>query len=142
MSLRLEKGYGSWGREYSPEYWPQECGLARLVKMDKGDFLNRAAYAAVAGTAPRELLVMLEIDADEADASGSEPVFLPDGTPAGHVSSGAYGYGVGKSLALAYVKAGLARPGAAFDVAILGRPHRARLLEAPPFDPAGTRLRA
>jgi dimethylglycine dehydrogenase len=28
MSLRVEKGYGSWGRDYSPEYWPQECGLA------------------------------------------------------------------------------------------------------------------
>ena len=27
MSLRVEKGYGSWGRDYSPEYWPQETGL-------------------------------------------------------------------------------------------------------------------
>jgi dimethylglycine dehydrogenase len=34
MSLRLEKGYGSWGRDYSPEYWPQESGLAGLVKAD------------------------------------------------------------------------------------------------------------
>ena len=44
MSLRVEKGYGSWSREYSPEYWPQEVKLDRLVKMDKGDFLNRDAY--------------------------------------------------------------------------------------------------
>jgi dimethylglycine dehydrogenase len=43
MSLRLEKGYGSWGRDYSPEYWPQESGLAGLIRMDK-DFLNKAAY--------------------------------------------------------------------------------------------------
>jgi len=146
MSLRLEKGYGSWGREYSPEYWPQESGLERLVKADKGEFLNRAAWEAIADKAPRDLLVMLELDpaavaASGADASGSEPVFLPDGTPVGQVSSGAYGYAVGKSLALAYVKAGHARPGAEFDVAVLGRPHRAVQLPEPPFDPTGGILR-
>jgi len=146
MSLRLEKGYGSWGREYSPEYWPQESGLERLVKADKGEFLNRAAWEAIADKAPRDLLVMLELDpaavaASGADASGSEPVFLPDGTPVGQVSSGAYGYAVGKSLALAYVKAGHARPGAEFDVAVLGRPHRAVQLAEPPFDPTGGILR-
>ena len=142
MSLRLEKGYGSWGREYSPEYWPQECGLERLVKMDKGEFLNRGAYEAVMENAPRELMVMLEIDAADADASGSEPIFLPDGTPVGHVSSGAYGYSVGKSLALAFVKAAHAAPGTELDVAVLGRPHRARVLDGAPFDPKGEKLRA
>ena len=45
MSLRVEKGYGSWSREYSPEYWPQEVGLERLCKMDK-EFLNKSAAAA------------------------------------------------------------------------------------------------
>lgn len=141
-SLRIEKGYGSWGREYSPEYWPQESGLARLIRLDKGDFLNREAYAAIADRAPRDRMVMFEIHAVEADATGGEPVFLPDGTPAGQVSSGAYGYSVGKSLAIGYVKAGLAAPGDAVSVAILGRPHTARILTAPPFDPEGARLRA
>ena len=147
MALRIEKGYGSWGREYSPEYWPQESGLDRLVKADKGDFLNRAAWLAVADRPARDLLVMLEIDpqaaaASNADASGSEPVFLTDGTPVGQVSSGAYGYSVGKSLALAYVRADHAVPGTEVDVAILGRPHRAVILPEPPFDPKGERLRA
>ena len=62
MSLRVEKGYGSWSREYSPEYWPQEVGFDRLVKMDKGDFLNRDAYAAVADKPARDELIMLSID--------------------------------------------------------------------------------
>ncbi|MCZ6487264.1 MAG: FAD-dependent oxidoreductase, partial [Gammaproteobacteria bacterium] len=35
LSLRVEKGYGSWSREYSPENWPQEVGLDRLIKLDK-----------------------------------------------------------------------------------------------------------
>ena len=140
-SLRIEKGYGSWGREYSPEYWPQESGLDRLVKLDKGPFLNSGAYQAVAGRAPRDRMVMIEIEAVEADATGGEPVFLPDGTPLGQVSSGAYGYSVGKSLALGYVKADLAKPGDEVSVAVLGRPHRGWLLERPPFDPEGLRLR-
>ncbi|WP_420859496.1 GcvT family protein [Marivivens marinus] len=140
-SLRIEKGYGSWGREYSPEYWPQELGLERLVKMDK-DFLNKAAYAALMDRAPREQLRILAVEANQnADASGGEPIFLPDGTPAGKVSSGAYGYHVDKSLALAMIKEGVAKPGDAVEVYILGHPHKAVILSEPPFDPSGERLR-
>lgn len=142
MSLRVEKGYGSWSREYSPEYWPQEVGMDRLVKADKGAFLNRDAYLAVAGKPARDRLIMLSVTAQEADATGGEPIFLPDGTPIGQVSSGAYGYHVGKSLALGYVKTGSAKPGDTVSVAILGRPHEAVILPEPPFDPKGLRLRA
>ena len=92
MSLRVEKGYGSWSREYSPEYWPQEVGMDRLVKADKGEFLNRDAYLAIAERPARDQLIMLSVTAVEADATGGEPIFLPDGTPIGQVSSGAYGY--------------------------------------------------
>ena len=75
-----------------------------------------------------------------ADASGGEPIFLPDGTPVGRVTSGAYGYTVGKSLALGYLRD--AGPGDQVDVMILGVPHRGVVLDAPPFDPNGLRLRA
>ncbi|TPN02128.1 FAD-dependent oxidoreductase [Mesorhizobium sp. B2-1-3A] len=142
MSLRVEKGYGSWSREYSPEYWPQEVKFDGLVKMDKGAFLNRDAYAAIAGKPARDELIMLSIDARDADATGGEPIFLTDGTPIGQVSSGAYGYFVEKSLALGYVKAGSAKAGDKVSVAILGRPHEAILLPHPPFDPEGKRLRS
>ncbi|OAN80739.1 dehydrogenase [Jannaschia sp. EhC01] len=140
MSLRLEKGYGSWGRDYSPEYWPHESGLAGLIKRDK-DFLNKDSWLKIEAHAPREDIVLLSIDATTADASGAEPVFLPDGTPIGQVSSGAYGYSVNQSLALAYLKSGSAKPGDVVHVAILGRPHTARVLAEPPFDPNGQRLR-
>ena len=143
MSLRIEKGYGSWGREYSPEYWPQEVGLARLCKTDK-DFLNKDAVVDTMGRTARERLVILALDAvqtdaSNADATGGEPIFR-DGEGIGRVTSGAYGYSVGQSLAL-----GFARDVAAGDeveVMVLGRPHRARVLDAPPFDPGGDRLRA
>ena len=141
MSLRVEKGYGSWSREYSPEYWPQEVRLDRLIKTDK-DFLNREAYLAVADKPARDELIMLSVSAKDADATGGEPIFLPDGTPIGQVSSGAYGYFVDQSLAMGYVKAGTAKAGDKVTVAILGRPHDAVLLAHPPFDPEGKRLRS
>ena len=140
MSLRLEKGYGSWGRDYSPEWWPRESGLEGLIKTDK-DFLNKDAYLAIADRPARETLKLFEINADAADASGGEPIFLPDGTPAGQVTSGAYGYHVDKSLALGYIKADAVAPGETVHIAVLGRPHEARLLAEAPFDPRGARLR-
>lgn len=139
-SLRIEKGYGSWGREYSQEYWPQEVGLAGLIKLDK-EFLHKDAYLAVKDNAPREVLSIFEVDAVDADAAGGEPIFTPDGKPVGRVTSGAYGYSVGKSLALGYADPNVARPGETVEIFILGKPHTAQLLANPPFDPDGLRLR-
>lgn len=116
-------------------------GLDRLIKGDK-DFLNKPAWLAIRDRPARDRLVCIEIEATIADATGGEPIFLADGTPIGQVSSGAYGYSVGKSLALGFVRAEHAVAGLALDVAILGRSHPARLLAEPPFDPSGARLRA
>ncbi|MGV6848956.1 MAG: GcvT family protein [Marinibacterium sp.] len=143
MSLRLEKGYGSWGRDYSVEYWPHEVGLDRFCKLDKA-FLNRESAARVMAKAPREILRMLALEesdvaASNADASGGEPVFR-NGRGIGRVSSGAYGHSVGQSLALAFLRADIG-PGTEVHVMVLGRPQRARVLETPPFDPEGRRLR-
>ncbi len=143
MSLRIEKGYGSWGREYSPEYWPQEVGLDRLCKLDK-EFLNKAALMVVLQKPARERLVVLALDAGDveasnADATGGEPIFK-DGIGVGRVTSGAYGYAVAMSLALGFVRN--VGPGDRVEVMVLGRPHGATVLAEPPFDPAGTRLRA
>ena len=142
LSLRVEKGYGSWGREYSPEYWPQEVGLDRLIKLDKPEFLGRDAYIALKDKAPRERLVAFEVETPHnADAVGGEPIFDMGGKPIGRVSSGAYGHSVDKSIALGFIKAAYYKPGATFHIAILGLDHKATLLETAPFDPAGARLR-
>jgi len=143
MSLRVEKGYGSWSREYSPEYWPQEVALDRLCKMDKA-FLNKPAVAATMATPAREHMVLLhlnaaDVTASNADATGGEPIFK-DGVGIGRVTSGTYGYSVGMSLALGFVKG--AKAGDNVDVMVLGKPHRATILAEPPFDPKGERLRA
>ncbi|MFD3189604.1 FAD-dependent oxidoreductase [Sedimentitalea sp. HM32M-2] len=143
MNLRLEKGYGSWSREYSPEYRPHEVGLQRLCKMDK-DFLNRDAAVRALAEPARERLVLLALDqadttASNADATGGEPIFR-DGQGIGRVTSGGYGHSVGQSLALGFVRDATA--GDRVEVMVLGRPHRATILSEPPFDPKGLRLRA
>lgn len=140
MSLRVEKGYGSWSREYSPEYWPQEVGLAGLIKLEK-EFLHKDEYLRIKDNAPREVMSLIHVtEVTTADATGGEPIFLTDGTPVGRVSSGTYGYGVEMSLALGYLK-GVAA-GTEVDVMILGKPHRGVVLSEPPFDPKGEKLRA
>ena len=140
MSLRVEKGYGSWSREYSPEYWPQEVALDRVIKLEK-DFLNKDAYLRIKDNAPREVLSLVHVtDVTDADATGGEPIFLTDGTPVGRVTSGTYGYSVEMSLALGYLKDVPA--GTAVDVMILGKPHRGVVLSEAPFDPKGEKLRA
>ena len=140
MSLRVEKGYGSWSREYSNEYWPQEVGLAGLIKLEK-DFLHKDAYLRIKDNAPREVMSLIHVtEVITADATGGEPIFMTDGTPVGRVSSGTYGYGVEMSLALGYLK-GVAA-GTEVDVMILGKPHRGIVLSEPPFDPKGEKLRA
>ena len=139
MSLRVEKGYGSWSREYSPEYWPQEVGLASLIKLDK-EFLHKQAYLAIKCNPPREILSIVEIlDVTVADATGGEPIFDKAGNGVGRVTSGTYGYGVNKSLALCYLKN--VAPWDELDVMILGIPHQAVVLAEPPFDPSGAKLR-
>ena len=143
MSMRVEKGYGSWSREYSPEYWPHEVGLDGLCKMDK-DFLNRQAAAEVMRNDAREHLVLMALDeeavtASNADATGGEPIFK-DGKAVGRVTSGTYGYTVGMSLALGFVKD--VSPGETVNVMVLGKPHPATVLKEPPFDPKGEKLRA
>ncbi len=107
------------------------------------NFLHKAAYTAVKDEEPRERLSVFEVDAtNNADATGGEPIFMKDGTAVGRVTSGAFGYSVGKSLALGFVKNGTAEPGDTVEIYILGQPHNAVLLAEPPFDPSGAKLRA
>ena len=143
MSMRVEKGYGSWSREYSPEYWPHEQGMDRLCNLDK-DFLNKSALEKVLAKDAREQMVILHLDgaavtASNADATGGEPIFK-DGKGVGRVTSGTYGYTVGMSLALAMVKG--VGAGDEVEVMVLGQPHKAKILHESPFDPKGEKLRA
>lgn len=141
QSLRVEKGFGGWTREYTPANLPFEAGLGRFVKLDKGDFVGREAAAAEKAAGPKRRLVVLEVAAREADLWGDEPL-LDDGRCVGYVTSGAYGHTVGKSLALGYLPSELAEPGRRFVTDSLGDRLDAVVLPEPPYDPSGERMRA
>ena len=139
-SLRLEKGFAGWGRELSPDYDPFQAGLGRFVKLDKVGFVGREAALRATEREPAERLVLLEIDAGDADPWGGEPV-LHEGECVGYLTSAGYGHTTGRTLALGYVRGDVVTSNAACDVEVIGKPVPARRLERPPVDPEGKRMR-
>ncbi len=141
LSLRMEKSFGIWSAEYTWAYTPGMSGLDRFMDFSKDGFVGRsAALRERDEVPPARVLSTLEIDADDADASGWEPVW-DGGRQVGFVTSGAYGHCVGKSLALAYLDRNKAVAGTTLDVHIVGEKRRARVLPGPAFDSEGLRMR-
>ena len=141
-SLRLEKNYGSFNKDFRPDYTPGETGLDAFVDFGKNvDFVGRAAATAERASGPRRRFVTMAVEAPHADVVGYE-VVLKDGKPVGNVTSGAFGHCVGKSLAVGYVPAELANDGEELAIDILGLECRAVVTTRPLHDPEGARLRS
>ena len=83
----------------------------------------------------------LRVDADDADASGYEPIWH-DGTLAGFVTSGGYGHSLGQSLAMGLVDVSLAAPGTKLKSHIVGVERPVEIIRASPWDPSGVRMRS
>ncbi len=139
-SLRLEKGYRVWGADIGPENNPYEAGLGFTVKLDKGDFIGRDALLKASEAQPETRLACLVLDDPRSVALGSEPVRIA-GEVTGRVTSGGYGYTVGRSIAYAYVPAA-APAGTAVEVEIFGTWVTGKVAEEPLYDPAGQRVRS
>ena len=146
LTMRLEKMFGTWFREYRPIFTPVEARLDRYVKYDHA-FVGRDALER--GDAPRRLLSYFEVEPDTddpADVIGDEPIWHdgPDGwTVVGWVTSGGYAHYTGRSLALGYVDAAVADDaGGQFQIEIIGRRRPATLLHEPVLDPQGRRMRS
>jgi len=139
-SMRLEKGYRSWGTDMTTEHDPYEAGLGFAVRPDKGPFIGSAAIAGRSSETATRLLSCLTIDDPHAVVLGNEPVFL-DGAPIGYVTSAAYGYTIGKNIAYAWLPAVAATPGTAVHVEYFGERVPAVVAEEPLFDSGMARLR-
>jgi dimethylglycine dehydrogenase len=140
-SLRLEKGYGSFNKDFRPDYTPAETGLDRYVDFDKSEFTGRAAALAERAAGPKRRFVILELPGAETEAIGYESI-LKDGAAVGYVTSAAFGHCIGKSLAAGYVPAALAREGERLEIDIFGELRAAIVRLQPLYDPEGLRLRA
>jgi dimethylglycine dehydrogenase len=139
-SLRLEKGYGVWSLEYTQSYTPAMSGLDRYIDYGKGEFIGRAAALRDRESASALQLVLLSVDAVDADATGFEPIFRGE-RRVGFVTSGAYGHHVKQSLALAYVDRSALAGRDPLEVQVVGERRAARILTEPPYDPRGMRQR-
>ena len=139
-SLRLEKGYRLSGVDVHSEVNPYEAGLGFTVKLDKGEFIGRAALARTAEEGVARRLCCLAFDDPMAVALGKEPIL--DGRQVlGYVTSATYGYSVGQSLAYGYLPAAYTAAGTRVEIEYFGRRHRATVATEPRFDPGGRRLR-
>ena len=140
-SMRLEKSFGNWARDFRPIYGPCEAGLDRFIAYDKPNFIGREAALKERAQGPQRRLVTLVVAANGADAIGDEPVFA-NGEAIGWITSGGYGHRIEQSLALAYVPTSLAQAKNELEVEILGERRPAVIAERAPYDPAGTRMRS
>jgi dimethylglycine dehydrogenase len=141
MSLRLDRFFGSWLREFSPDYTAAETGIDRFIDWKKNsDWIGKAAAMAERETPPARQAVVFEVDADNADVTAYEPVFHNDAV-VGFCTSGGYSHHAGKSIAFALVPRDIVTDDLTVEIEILGSRRKAKRIETPLFDADGAVLR-
>jgi dimethylglycine dehydrogenase len=140
MSLRLDRWFGSWGREFSPDYTPAETGLDRFVRFNKpAPFIGKAPAMAEKASGPRKRLASFVVDADGADVVAWEPIWL-DGAVVGWCTSGGFSHWTKQSVAQGFLPPDRVEDGLPVEIEILGERRPARVHLAPLWDDA--RMRA
>ena len=139
-SLRLEKGYRVWGADITPETRRTRPGLGFAVKLDKGRVRRARRAGRRKATSPERSSRCLVLDDPRSVALGSEPVRV-DGEVAGRVTSGGYGYTVGRSIAYAYLPAAAAAGHARSRSRSSAAGFPGAVAEEPLYDPKGAAIR-
>lgn len=146
-SLRLEKGYRAWSSDITPNDTPFEAGLGWAVKLKSTTpFLGRAALEKAQVKPLTKSLMTFTVDDPAAVLVGRETI-LRDGQAVGYLTSGGYGYSIGKSIGMGYVRH---EPGATepwlmagrYALVIAGAETPAFLSLKPLVDPEGARIKA
>lgn len=135
-SLRMENGFRTFGVDMTTEHHPVEAGLlSSAVHPTKEGYVGHASVVR-APTARR--LRCLVVNDGTSMVMGGEPVFLPGGDggggAVGYVTSSAYGYTVGRPIALAYLPSDVA-DGDTVEVEYFSRRIRATVTGEPVYDP-------
>ncbi|MEP4198185.1 MAG: FAD-dependent oxidoreductase [Aliishimia sp.] len=141
MSLRLDKFFGSWMAEFSPDYTAAETGLDRFISFKKNtDFIGRDVAEAERAQKPARQLCAFLVDADDADVQGYEPIWL-DGVVVGFCTSGGYSHHAQVSVAQGFLPTDRVEGGLEVEIEILGQMRPARLRMDVLFDADGARMR-
>ncbi len=128
-SLRTEMKYALYGNDIDDDHTPLEAGLGWIVKLDKPDFVGKAALVKQKAEGVRRKLVGFELT--EAGIPRHGYPILKDGKRVGEVTSGTMGPAVKKAVGIGYVPSELAAEGSTFQVEIRGRPVAARVVKTP-----------
>ncbi len=103
-SLRLEKGYRAWGSDIGPDHTPLESGMAWAVKLRTNkDFKGRQAVADQRDNGVAKMLACFTVDDPDTVLLGRETIYR-NGARVGWLTSGGFGYTVGKSIGYGYVR--------------------------------------
>jgi 4-methylaminobutanoate oxidase (formaldehyde-forming) len=103
-ALRLEKGYRAWGSDITPNDTPFHAGLGWAVKLKSNrDFIGRAAVEKIASQPLVKMLAGFTTEREDIVLVGRETI-LRDGRFAGYLTSGGFGYTVGKPIGFGYVR--------------------------------------
>lgn len=129
-SLRLEMGYILYGNDLDLNHTPLEAGLGWVVKLDKGEFLGRAALERQKAEGLRQRLAAFQLQDRGFPRQGYEIRY--EGESAGEVTSGVLSPSTGKGIGLGYVPVEAARAGTEIEVVIRNRPVKAEIVR-PPF---------
>jgi dimethylglycine dehydrogenase len=141
MSLRLEKSFGSWLREFKPDYLPAETGIDRFLSYNKPvDFIGKAAALEEKAKGPARRICTFVVEAQDADVVADEPIWH-GGEVVGFCTSGGYAHFAGASVALGFLPVELIAEGREVEIEILGERRPARLITEPLFDPTAERMR-
>lgn len=145
-SLRLEKGYRAWGSDIGPDHSPLVAGLGWAVKLrSTTPFAGRDALERQAAAPLPRLFAGFTVDNPTAVLLGRETIYR-DGERVGWLTSGGYGYTIGRPIGYGYVRRveGTDRDfvlSGSYELEIAMERVPARVMLEPPLDPAGTRVR-
>jgi aminomethyltransferase len=129
-TLRLEAKMALYGHEISDKINVWEAGLDRYCKMEKGDFIGRAALERARAAGLTRALVGLEM-IDRGIARDNYGVHNEAGEAVGVITSGSPSPTLGKNIALAYVPPALAAVGTNVYVEIRTQRCKAQVVPTP-----------
>lgn len=129
-TLRLEARLSLYGNEIDETTNPLEAGLGWVVKLNKGDFIGRAALADIkAAGLSRKLIGFAMID--RGIGRHGHTIVDADGKPIGVVTSGAPGLSIGRNIGLGYVPSALSSIGTKIWISIRDKAVLAEVVPTP-----------
>ena len=128
-TLRLEAKMALYGNEINASITPWEADLAWIVKLDKDDFIGRAALLAQKERGVTRKLAGFEMLGRGIARDGYE--ISIEGAGAGWVTSGGPAPTLGKNIGLGYLPVKVAEPGRAIQVMVRGQLVDARTVATP-----------